>query len=312
MRRNSMIRRPWHAAALVTCLVAGLSFAAVALGSSKAPAGKKLVQNSETLGLPGFQSANDSGPTPQNPFPHGTATSECPKGTKVAFGGFTGGVGTEPTNAGITLVGLERSSKRDWSASVVNLNGGAGNATSTAYCTKVPKLKEARGTVTIPSFGTGTASATCPRKKSVRLGGFSAQFDFGDIEPAVVATGLRRVSKRTLQVTGSNFSEQGSGTLEAIAYCGKGPKLTEATASASVAENQHAGATAQCPKKTKLAFGGYNVEVDFTDFNPVLVLDGLVSPSKRSWTASATGAGDLNADPGTLTSYVYCAKKKKK
>jgi hypothetical protein len=301
-----MIRRSGLIATSAACIAVAIAFGGVALGSSSA-AGKKQAQVAETVTLPGLH----GNPSPQKPAPTGTATSTCPKGTKLGLGGFTGAGGPDNTQPGITVTGLQRPSKRTWGVTASNLNGGDGNLTSLAYCSKVKKLKESRSTASVPQFGTGTATATCPKKTSVRLGGLSTQLDPTDLNPAVAPTGMQLASKRTLQVSAVNVGEQGAGTVEAIAYCGKGPKLKTATATASVPHAQTLGATAQCPKKKPVVFGGFNVEIDLTDFDPILVLEGLERPSKRTWTASAVGLGEMDAGPGTVTSYAYCGKKKK-
>jgi hypothetical protein len=307
--RSFAVRPRTVALAAGTFLVAAALWAAAASGSS-ASAGKKQAQVAETVAIPGL--SLDSEPSPQNPAPTGTATSTCPKGTKLALGGFTGGGGPDPTDPGITLTDLQRPSKRDWSVSALNLNGGAGNLTSLAYCSKVKKLTEAVGSATITPSGTGTATATCPPKKSVRLGGFSGEVNRSGLNPAVVATGLRLASKRTLQVEAVNVSEDTAGSLDAIAYCGKGPKLKTKAAAVSIPQGGHAGATAECPKRKPVAFGGFDVEIDLQDSDPITIIEGLERLTKRTWTASGIALGDQDAGPGQVTSYAYCAKHKKK
>ncbi len=302
-----MRQRKILALALAGGLVAAIALAAVALGS---PAAKKQAQVAETVSLPGFNL--DDPLSPQNPPPKATATSTCPKGTKLALGGFIGAGGPDNTDPGITLQSLQRPSKRDWGVTAFNLNGGAGNLTSLAYCSKVKKLKEATGSATVQPFGVGTATAECPKKKTVRLGGLSTQVDPTDLDPGVVATGMQLASKRTLQVSAVNVGEDNAGSVNAIAYCGKGPKLKTATATQSIPKGQSVGATAQCPKKTLVTFGGFHVEIDVTDVSPITVIEGLERPSKRTWTATGLALGDQDSGPGSVTSYAYCAKKKKK
>ena len=306
MARNFAARPRTLAIAVGTTLaMAAVAWTTAALASNGAPASKKSAQASQTVRVDGYDT--NAGPSPTDPIRGATVTSTCPAGTKLAFGGYTGDIAFTGNAPGVTLSGLRRPSKREWSATTFNLSGGAGNATSIAYCTKVKKITEATGSVNIPPLGSGTATATCPRKRSVRFGGFSAQDSLTSGEPLVVPTGMRRASKRTLQVEGVNLGEHSSGTLDAIAYCGKGKKLTEKFASATVPNRQQASATATCPKRKPVAFGGFDVETDVADLNPLTVLSGLVRPSKRTWTASAAGA----VGPGEVTSYAYCAKKKK-
>jgi hypothetical protein len=305
MARDFAARRTLAIALGTTLAMAAVVGTTAALGSDGGPAAKRTAQASQTVRVDGYDT--NIGPTPQEPIRAATATSTCPKGTKLAFGGYTGDVTFTGNAAGVTLSGLRRASKRDWSASAFNLAEGAGNATSIAYCAKVKRLTEVTGSVNIPPLGRGTATATCPRKTSVRSGGLSAQDSLTSAEPLVVPTGMRRASKRTLQVEGVNLGETNAGTLEAIAYCGKGKKLTEKFATATVANRQQGSATATCPKRKPVAFGGFDVEADVADLNPLTVLSGLVRPSKRTWTASAGAA----IGPGEVTSYAYCAKKKK-
>jgi hypothetical protein len=210
---------------------------------------------------------------------------------------------------GIATFGLERASKREWAATGANSNDGAGDLTSLAYCGKAKHLKEVRGTTTVAPVTQGTATATCPKKKSVRLGGFSGQFDASDGDPAIQPTAMVRTSKRTLQVTGINTGEDSAGTLDAIAYCAKGPKLKQVAATIAVPPLSDLAATATCPKRRPLAFGGVEGEVDLSDFDPLVAVHGMLRTTTRSWTARGANFGG-GTSPGALTAYAYCGKSR--
>jgi len=297
-------RGPTLKAARLAAVMAAAALLALALIAGAATAAKKKkvveVANIATLGPQ---------PDSEGPFELTTVTSQCPKG-KVAFGGWSAEV-DPAAGTGVATLGLERASKRAWSATGTNPGEGAADLTSLAYCGKAKKLTEVRATTVVGPIGQATATATCPRKKSVRMGGFTGQLD-ADADPAVQPTAMVRPSKRTWQVTGVNTGEDDGGTLEAIAYCGKGPKLKQVAATTSVPPVSDLEATATCPKRKRLAFGGIQGDIDLSDFDPLAVPHAMRRSSKRSWTATGAnfaGVGDDPASPGNLTAYAYCGKR---
>ncbi|MGH2989501.1 MAG: hypothetical protein ACRDMA_06490 [Solirubrobacterales bacterium] len=245
-------------------------------------------------------------PSSDGPLDTATATSECPKG-KLAFGGWSAEIAFG-SGAGVATFGLQRSSKREWTVTAANANDSPGDLTSIGYCGKARKLRESRATTTVGPIAEGTATATYPRKTSVRMGGFEGQLDASDAAPAIQATAMVRTSKRTWQVTGVNVGEDDPGSLDAIAYCGKGPKLKQVAATTSVPPLADLVATATCPKRKPLAFGGFEGDVDVNDFDPIVVPHAMRRSSKRSWAATGanfSGVGGGTA-PGSMTSYAYC------
>lgn len=299
------MRRPTLTAArLASAAGAALLAAVLIVGAAAAAKKQKLVEVTNSITLQGQ-------PNGDGPFDSGTATSTCPKKKqKLAFGGYSADADLGP-GAGIVPFSLQRTSERDWAAGGGNSNEGAGNLTSIGYCGKVKKLTEIRGTANLGPLGQGTATATCPKKTSVRLGGFEGQFDPADLDPAVVTTSMVRSSKRTLQVAGANAAEDSRGTLDAIAYCGKGPKLKQVASTVAVPPVGDLAATATCPKSKRLAFGGFEGEVDLTDFDPVVFVHTIRRASKRGWSAAGLNFAGLDraGSPGNVTAYAYCGKK---
>jgi hypothetical protein len=292
-------------AARLAIIMAGAALLTLALIVGVATAAKKSkvveVANSATL---------QPQPNSDGPFELTTVTSECPKG-KVAFGGWSADI-NPAAGTGVATFGLERTSKRHWSATGSNPGDDPGELTSRAYCGKAKKLTEVRATTVVGPIGQGTATATCPKRRSVRMGGFTGQLDT-DADPAVQPVGMVRPSKRTWQVTGVNTGEDNNGTLEAIAYCAKGPKLKQVTATTAVPPSSDLTATATCPKRKPLAFGGLQGDIDVTDFDPLVVPHAAIRSSKRSWTASGAnfaGGGPVGPSPGNITAYAYCGKSR--
>ena len=163
-------------------------------------------------------------------------------------------------------------------------------------------------TVTIPPKAKGAATATCPKGKSVVMGGFRNEIGAGD-SPEVQPIGLTRPSKRAWKDSATDvFAPAGDAT--SIAYCGRAPRLTERTKSISLpaakpSSNQPAGVTAKCPRGTRVAFGGFKADFDpkFGPHTGAIWISSLRRGSNRTWTASGINLGN---GAGKLTSVAYC------
>jgi hypothetical protein len=162
-------------------------------------------------------------------------------------------------------------------------------------------------TVKVPPKAKRAATATCPKGKSVAMGGFRNEIATDD-SPEVQPIGLTRPSKRTWKDSATNvFAPAGDAT--SIAYCGRSRKLTERTRTtvvpAAKPSTQPKSVTAKCPRGTRVAFGGFKADFD-PNFGPntgAIWISALRRGSNRTWRASGLNLGN---DAGKLTAVAYC------
>jgi hypothetical protein len=233
---------------------------------------------------------------------NGEATAKCPKGTAVAQGGFSASVNQK---TGTLVLGLERSSKRSWTASARAL-ATKGHLTSTAYCAKPHKLSEETSSTPLPVNHDVTVKAHCPKGTNVRLGGFSMS---GNIDEPFIEQ-LERTSARTLSVTVGALkflTPKRAREAQAIAYCGKGSDLTAETDTVSLGndtQNSAATATANCPAGKKLVMGGYRTS-GFDGSGPYV--RSFERGDGQSWSVTGFGFSEsLKATAPTITAIAYC------
>jgi len=217
-----------------------------------------------------------------------TATAECPPSSQVAQGGFTSTVGI-PQGTLISALGLK--GPRLWAARVEDF-GAPGSVTSVAYCGPVAKTTKVVKSGTVQGGSTGGVTATCPKGRSVRNGGFSG----GILGSEFDLVSEQRLGQRKWKVTAFN-NEMGSIPVKAIAYCGKGPKLTTFSKSADLVASGDVTAVAKCGKDKTLVMGGFAHTTPGDAF-----IKKLVRPGKRSW-----AAGIFGFDPATVRAFAYCA-----
>jgi len=158
------------------------------------------------------------------------------------------------------------------------------------------------------STNPGQATAACPGKTRAVGGGFSetpANNELAGLvyESQMIGTNAWRVS--VLAVDPGPPS--GSIGLTAYAYCRRNaPKTAAVGVPVSTPNALQVGpsATASCGGRRKPVAGGFA-----TDGAPIrtFVVESLLS-QPASWTTNVLSAG---SGAGTLTSYVYCAKRKK-
>jgi hypothetical protein len=220
----------------------------------------------------------------------------------VAQGGFSALV---DQTTGTLVRGLERPSKRSWTASARAL-GSQGHLRSTAYCAKPHKLSAETSTKPLPVNNDVTVQAHCPKGTNVRLGGFSI---IGNVDEPIFEQ-LERTSARTLSVTLGNVEfitpKKRAFEARAIAYCGKGPALTEETDTVSLgneSSDSAATATAKCPQGKKLVMGGYRTS-GFDGAGPYV--RSFKRGNGQSWTVTGFGFSEDSGPAPDITAIAYC------
>lgn len=170
----------------------------------------RLTERRKTITLPAAKPASNQ--------PAGV-TAKCPRGTRVAFGGFKADFDPHfglHTGA-IWISSLRRGSNRTWTASGINLGNGAGDLTSVAYCGHVAKTTQHSASVVVPGQKRRSATATCPKGQTLAFGGFVAPLGFDEfvqIDRALRTSG-RAWTARALNTSTSSIA----GTLRSLAYC---------------------------------------------------------------------------------------------
>jgi len=274
-----------------------IAVAAVAIAAAGLALAAGVKQRSATVSLAGDDTAKTK--------------ASCPEGTALSASGFKT---TTNETVGVIVNKLDpRGVALKAGATALSGPPDGGELTATAYCAKPSEGKLTRVTkgTSIPAGGSGNATVTCPKGTSVRNGGFQAELDpppvmmrrnqavtkSGGLPPGrgVTVTGLKRVSKREWRATGRNAGSQ-KGKLTAIAQCGKGPKLTKASASDSnAAAPGSTVAEASCPSGQQVAFGGYT-----TPSSSYVRL--LRRTSDRTWKAAV-----FSFSPSDVTALAYCS-----
>jgi len=154
------------------------------------------------------------------------------------------------------------------------------------------------GSVTVPPGKRGTVIATCPPPTRAMFLGLKATVSE---QAALELTSLGAGGRRAV-ASAINPERPGKGTLTVIAYCGRREGLRTVSASTSVAKGMQASATAVCPPKTSVEFGGFRATI-WPAPGPEVTLNGLERISARKWRASAV---NLEGPSGKLTAIAYC------
>jgi hypothetical protein len=153
----------------------------------------------------------------------------------------------------------------------------------------------------IPAGGRGSVKTHCPPRTRVVLGGVHGEDDPVAGGPLVHPTQAKRYSHRLWRAEGVNEGGE-SGDLEAIAYCGKAPKVTKVRQPATVASGEQLVARARCPRGTDVAFGGFSAP----NRSPgSVVTDQMRRARGRRWAVEAVN-NDL-ARPAEFGAIAYCA-----
>jgi hypothetical protein len=198
-------RRTWKDSATDVFAPAGDATSVAYCG--RAP---KLTERTKTVAVPAAQ----PGDLPTS------VSAKCPRGKRVAFGGFKADFDPNfgPNTGAIWISVLRRTSNRAWKASGLNLGNDVGNLTSVAYCGHVAKTTEHSASKVVPAQQRRSATATCPKGQKLAFGGFIAPLaysgEFVQIDRAV------RASSRAWTAQAINLSTHSTtGTLRSLAYC---------------------------------------------------------------------------------------------
>lgn len=246
----------------------------------------------------------------------GETAATCDGKAKAVSGGFenefdpegvVGGTSPQPSQ-----FSSRRSGKRSWTGETFNIGFVAGDVTTYVYC-RGEKLKSASKRATVEGtpfmssdYGTGEATAKCPRGTKAVSGGF-ANPDFavtgGPVDTRIIPYVSRRKGRRKWTVEAANYGEA-EGTLVAYVYCHEGSALdkrrksiTLAPTSGDVAAGE---ATAKCPKGDRVVAGGFEA----SGREATLLASRKVGG--RKWEAAATVGYPETA---TLAAVAYCEEK---
>jgi hypothetical protein len=116
----------------------------------------------------------------------------------------------------------------------------------------------------------------------------------------------RKVGQRSWRVSAQSLS--GSFNLKVFLYCQNGvPKTTHASATVATPGNSQIGpATVARCRSGKTVSGGFSTPPPFTAGQAANTVIGSLPSGKKSWEAEV-----LSSQPSSLTSYVYCAPRKR-
>jgi hypothetical protein len=240
-------------------------------------------------------------------FDSGAVTSGCPVGKALAMGGFTADTGPK---VGLVLGRAEPTSQRTWSVAATNVFVNTGRPTAAAYCGPRRKLKKVTAVAPVAGqvrdhYPSGTATARCPRGRSVRLGGFAADVSTQPDGPALVVSSMLRPSPRLWSVTASNGGPAAGG-LRATAWCGKGPPLRPASAGVSLpASGGSQAAVARCGGRAKVALAGFSL-ASYNGDGPYV--DQMLRASAH---AAQVRAFQFSGRATKLTAFAYCAANRR-
>lgn len=236
----------------------------------------------------------------------GTTTAHCPRGSEAVAGGFASPHFDPQFNGpGIVATTSKRVGDRAWKTSAFNFGAPSaltGKEIGYAYCdTHKPGLKTvSSGSTSVPAFGNGSATATCPGGSEAVSGGFVG---FGPLDAVVIPFTSKRVGDHRWKVVGFNNDNTNPEDLKAFAYCDKhGPGLKAESAHVTVPSQTTRSATAKCGHGKSAYSGGYAGQVDTAADGP------FAFKSKRTKGGDWTGTAEGNNGPttGRFTVFAYC------
>jgi hypothetical protein len=239
----------------------------------------------------------------------GSVVAKCKRGTKPISGGFLDKAFNPGPGSRVHFYS-SRKLGRKWATAGWNYGGGNATLSSYAYCDKGTRVKARSAEADIPSSGLGTAVASCKRRERVISGGFDdPSFDMTQPPDGsrVLAFASRKVGGRKWEVSGYN-NASGSGTLTAYAYCAKGTRVKERSNSIEIDPAIDTDqVAASCTRRERALSGGFDAELDPTLPGPYILPYGSRKLGRRGWEVSGYSDG---TEAGTVTAYVYCAKKR--
>ena len=188
--------------------------------------------------------------------------------------------------------------------------GDAGELTAIARCKRRPRSSLESDTAAVPAAtisgsGEGTATARCPRGERIVFGGFRAERDSDAPDYVFIyVTSAMRAKGQRWRVHALNTNTDGSGTVEALAYCGKVGKSTARTDEVALGQFETGSAEANCQRGTTVRYGGFE-QVPGTPGR--LELNAIHRSGRRSLRVTATEGFYLNpGDTMGLRAIAYC------
>ena len=189
----------------------------------------------------------------------GSASVKCPKGKTAVAASVVG----EAASSGphVTVNTLARAGTRTVKTEAYNF-GDPGGLTAIAGCKAQPKSRLETATAPVPAAtsdsGEATATAQCPRGKRIVFGGFRAKRDADAPDYVFIeVTSATRAKGQRWRVHALNVYTDGSGTVEALAYCGNVGKTKARTDTVALGQFETGSAEATCPRGTQVGYGGF-------------------------------------------------------
>jgi hypothetical protein len=259
------------------------------------------------------------------------ATARCPKGTHATGGGWSvsspySANGTDPLgdDSGLRIDHLQSqpSGLLSWTAGAAafTVPGSTGTFSSFARCESKSvgrTLPGGSGSSTLPVSQSAMIGIHCPKGSHVLAGGFSLSpagnlaDPFGS-RPQVVES--RRRDTRTWEIIVVNDVRSPSeATIAVNTLCevnAKGLGVSERSATAPLAENSRATATASCTGKTHAVNGGFLIT---PAVGPAVGVDQMQPSGSKAWQVGVyeyPGRFGLPAG-STVTAYSYCRKNQR-
>jgi hypothetical protein len=238
----------------------------------------------------------------------GSASVKCPKG-ETAVAANVVGQASSPPGPHLTVNTLARRGTRRVETKGYNY-GDPGRLTAIARCKKRPKSTLVSATAPVPAAtiggnGQGTATARCPRGEGIVFGGFRAKRDPNAPDYVFIyVTSAMRTHGRSWTVHALNSTPDGSGTVEALAYCGDVGAIHARTDTIGLGQFEVGSAEATCPRGTKVRYGGFQRRPGTPGR---LELNALKRSGERH--LRVTGTEGFYLSPGDemgLTAIAYC------
>lgn len=167
-----------------------------------------------------------SASTDIEPQAMGSATAECPAGTKVVAGGFDASPVSRKNGPGVLTLTSKRQGLRRWKTVAVNIppdsgTGATGTLTAFAYCEKAPfELTTESKDVRPPAGRLGTFDLRCPDGGRAFSGGFDGHLSLSSQPSATAAVTSRRVSNgHAWRTSVIRIFDSSAGDATVYAYC---------------------------------------------------------------------------------------------
>jgi hypothetical protein len=167
-----------------------------------------------------------SASTEIEPQTMGSASTECPAGTKVVGGGFDASPVPRDNGPGVLTLTSKRHGLRSWKTVAVNIppdsgTGIPGTLTAFAYCENAPfALTTESKEIRPPAGRLDTVDLRCAHGGRAFSGGFDGHLSLGSQPSATAAVTSRRVSNgHAWRTSAISIFDSGPGTATVYAYC---------------------------------------------------------------------------------------------